>query len=236
MFEKEIEIQQEIVENETKENVEEIEVPNEEKKQEISLTDAIDVIFLADEKELGNLNEEYKKKLETIKKSNITDNLEEKVNWTVRALNNINASLLKTLEENEEFRVTSKVTLQKNVQLLEEQVKGNQFNKLLRPIAQLYSNYEFMLSAPIDEEKTRSNIEGILEEIESFLMDYGIEKIEANVGDDFDPLNFKISKKIETDDINLDKKVANVKQPGWKKERFVLVPLRADMYVYNENK
>lgn len=89
-----------------------------------------------------------------------------------------------------------------------------------------------MLDAPIDEVKTKSNIEGILEEIESFLLDYNVEKIEASIEDDFDPLCFKISKRIETNDLSLDKKVAAIKQPGWKKDRLVLVPLRADMYVY----
>lgn len=236
--EKEEELQEEVEEEAPVEEVEE-EAPAEEKEEELQeanndhIKNAIDVLFEAGTDELHNLDDKTLEKLRFLLKSFALDEIVDKVNYTIKSLTNINTLLQKNVDDNEEFRVTSKVTLQKNVQLLEEQVKGTQFNKLLKPIAQLYSNYVFMLDAPIDEQKTRSNIEGILEEIEYFLDDYGVSKIEAKVGDDFDPLNFKISKRIETSDPSLDKKVAAVKQPGWKKERFVLVPLRADMYVYN---
>lgn len=226
-----------IEEEETEEEIIEEEQLEEENNQEnnLKIKNAIDVLFDANLDDLHNLDESTKNKLVFLLKSFSLDEVTDQINWTVKTLLGINNLLQKTVDDNEEFRTTSKVTLQKNVQLLEDQVKGTQFNKLLKPIAQLYSNYVFMLDAPIDERKTLSNIEGILEEIECFLDDFGVTKIEAKIGDDFDPLNFKISKKIETNDISLDKKVACVKQPGWKKERFVLVPLRADMYVYNEN-
>lgn len=196
------------------------------------LENAVNVLLNASKDDFNNLNKEVIEKLKTnftqLLYENVLNNFE-KLNDEIRQTNNL---VKKCIADNEEFKVTSKTTLQNNVQILEAQVKENQFNKILKPIAFLYSNYAFMLDAPIDEVKTRSNIEGILEEIESFLLDYNVEKIEASIGDDFDPLCFKISKRIETNDLSLDKKVAAIKQPGWKKDRLVLVPLRADMYVY----
>lgn len=199
------------------------------------LQGAIEVLSNVSLDEIKELDDECFEKFKVVLKRIFVDEVIEKINSSMNELTKMNTLLRKSLDENEEFRVTSKVTLQKNVQLLEDQVYGSQFNKFLKPIAQLYSNYAFMLETPIDEVKTKSNIEGILEELESFLEDYGVEKIEANVGDDFNPLNYKIVKKIETSDVSLDKKVAAVKQPGWKKERNVLVPLKADMYVYNND-
>ena len=198
------------------------------------LKEAIALLANASNEEFDALDDEAKEMLEKFKSEQDLRNIESRLSFISKAIDAFQSTIVRSLDDNEEFRTLSKLTLQKNVSLLEDQVKMNQFNKILRPLATLYSNYEFMLEAPIDEKKTRSNIEGILEEIEALLEDYGAEKITAKVGDDFDALRFKIAKKIETNDPNLDKKVAAVKACGFRKEKIVFVPLRADMYVYVE--
>lgn len=197
-----------------------------------ALAEAIKVLASSPSEDFENLDDESKKLLKEFALKQFNEELLARFAWMKNALLSLNNTLQKNLDDNEEFRVTSKQTLQKNVQILEDQVKGNQFNKILKPLANLYSTYFFMLDAPIDENKTRSNIEGILEEIEIILQDYNVEKIESKVGDDFNPVEFKIAKRVETNDESLDKKVALVRQPGWKKDRLVLVPLRADIYEF----
>lgn len=198
------------------------------------LKEAIKLLANASKEDLDALDDEAKEMLMKFQSEQDLRNIEARLSFISKAIDAFQSTIVKSLDDNEEFRTLSKMTLQKNVSLLEDQVKLNQFNRILRPLSALYSNYEFMLEAPIDEKKTRSNIEGILEEIEVLLEEYGAEKITAKVNDDFDPLRFKIAKKIETNDPNLDKKVAAVKACGWKKEKIVFVPLRADMYVYVE--
>ena len=198
------------------------------------LADAIKVLSEASKEDLEALDEESKQLLAKLQSEQDLRYIESRLSFISKAIDAFQSTIVKSLDDNEEFRTLSKLTLQKNVGLLEDQVKLNQFNRILRPLSALYSNYEFMLDAPIDEKKTRSNIEGILEEIEVLLEEYGAEKITAKVGEVFDPLRFKIAKRIETNDQTLDKTVAGVKSCGWKKDRIVFVPLRADMYVYTE--
>lgn len=222
---------------ETKEETPKAEPAKEEEpKEKTELEKAIELLSSTEEKELDALDEEHQKLLSDFLTKRENEEVISRLNWLKNATNKLYQVLEKNLDENEEFRVTSKTTLQKNVQILEDQVKLNQFNKILKPLAQLYSNYAFMLTSPIDGEKTRSNIEGILEEIEVLLSDYNVEKIEANVNDPFNPVDYKVAKRIVTNDPSLDKKVAAVIKPGFKKDRIVLVPLRADMYVYKEEK
>ena len=198
------------------------------------LKEAIKLVANASKEEIDVLDDEAKELLAKLQSEQDLRNIESRLSFISKAIDAFQSTIVKSLDENEEFRTLSKLTLQKNVSLLEDQVKMNQFNRILRPLSSLYSNYEFMLDAPIDEKKTRSNIEGILEELEALLDEYGAEKVTAKVGDEFNPLLFKIAKKVETNDPNLDKKVAAVKACGWKKDRIVFVPLRADMYVYVE--
>lgn len=228
-------------EEETKDEEREKESPevvsNEEEikeEKENPLKEAIKLLANATKEDIDALDEESKTLLENLSHKEDLMEIDNKLEFIKNAIDAFQKTIVRSLDDNEEFRTLSKNTLQKNVGLLEEQLKFTQFNKLLRPLSALYSNYEFMLDAPIDEKKTRSNIEGILEEIEYLLEEYGAEKLTAKIGDDFNPLLFKIAKKVETNDINLDKKVAAVKCCGWKKDRIVFVPLRADMYVYTE--
>lgn len=211
------------------------ETPVEEEARAVAspLEEAIGLLAKATPEELDALGDEAKATLAGFLSANVPTVLASRLDWTKNALTSLHGILKKVLEENEEFRVTSKTTLQKNVAILEEQVKGTSLNKLLKTVAGFYSTYCFMIDAPIDENKTRSNIEGIFEELEGFLCDYDCELVRAKVGDDFDPIVAKIAKRIPTSDASLDKKIAAVRSPGWKKGRIVLVPMRADMYEYH---
>ena len=209
------------------------EAPAEETPAPSPLSEAIALLAKATPEELDALGEEEKAALAAFVQARVPEVISARLDWTKNALTSLHGILKKALEENEEFRVTSKATLQKNVAILEEQVKGTSLNKLLKTVAGFYSTYCFMIDAPIDESKTRSNIEGIFEELEGFLCDYDCEIVRAEPGDPFDPLTAKIAKRIPTPDQSLDKKVALVRAPGWKKGRIVLVPMRADMYEYH---
>ena len=221
-------------EEQTEEPTSEVEENVEEQKEENPLKEAIMLLANASKEDIESLDDEAKEALAKLQSEQDLRNIEAKLSFISKAIDAFQNTIVRSLDDNEEFRTLSKFTLQKNVTLLEDQVKLNQFNRILRPLSALYSNYEFMLDAPIDEKKTRSNIEGILEEVEALLEEYGAEKIEAKVGEPFNPLLYKIAKKVETNDQNLDKTVAAVKSCGWKKDRIVFVPARADMYVYTE--
>ena len=198
------------------------------------LADALALVLNASEEELAALPEESKKAYEDWVASRLNLDTVNRLEWVKKAVFALRDSLIKTQEETDEFRVLAKNTLQKNVQLLEDQVKFNQYNKILKELATIYSSYCFMLNETDIDPRLYSNIEGIFEELQVLLEDYGVEKVTAKEGDDFDPLTSKISKRIPTDNPELDKKVAAYKAPGFKKGKVILSYLKADMYVYQE--
>ncbi len=208
------------------------EQPQEEENAPSPLIEAIHLLASASDEDIAALPEEAKKEYGAFVSKQINAGILADLSWLKRAMQTLANGLQKSAEDSEEFRVLSKTTLQKNVQILEEQVKFNQFNKILKAISNLYCTYAFLLDAEGIDPKTMSNIEGIFEELEALLEDYGAVKVSAKVGDDFDPIASKIAKRIPTDDPALDKKVAAVRSPGFRKDKLILTPLRADMYVY----
>ena len=196
------------------------------------LEEALDLLMKATPEEIDALPPEKKEAYQKWMAERIPEGVAAELDWLKKAMLSFSKVLEKTLNENEDFRVLSKQVLQKNVQILEDQVKFNQFNKILKPLASICSTYNFLLDLPIEDRKLKSNIEGILEEIEAILEEYGVARIEAKEGDPFDPLSGKISTRIPTDNPDLDKKVALFRTPGFKKDRVVLVPMRADIYEY----
>ena len=210
--------------------------PEPEMEEEASspLVDALALVLNASEEELAALPEESRKAYEDWVAARINADTVNRLEWVKKAVFALRDSLIKTQEETDEFRILAKNTLQKNVQLLEDQVKFNQYNKILKELATIYSTYCFMLNDTEMDPKLYSNIEGIFEELQVLLEDYGVEKVTAKEGDDFDPLTSKISKRIPTDNPELDKKVAAYKAPGFKKGKVILSYLKADMYVYQE--
>ena len=226
-------------EKKEEEPLDEEKAPEEEEEKEEEpkpspLEEAIKLVLSASEEDLATLSEETKKAYDEWAAKRINEGVAAELKWLKAATTSLANALKKNLDENEEFRILSKNTLQKNVQLLEDEVKFNQYNKILKSLATIYSTYCFVLETEIEDRKLRSNIEGIFEEMEILLEDYGVEKVVAKEGDAFDPVSSKVAKRIPTSDPALNNTVACFKQPGFKKGKVVLSYLRADMYVYEE--
>ncbi len=216
--------------------VEEEEEKQEEEKQAEPnpLIDALHLVMNASEEDIANLPEEEAEAFRVWAAKNVDQAISTDLKWVKNAITTLSNVMKKNLDENEEFRVLAKNTLQKNVAILEDQAKYNLFNKMFKNICQIYSTYCFILNSEIADPKLRSNIEGIFEELDMFFEDYEVEKVTAKVGDEFDPTVAKIAVRVPTDDPALDKKIALMKAPGFKKGKVVLTYMRADIYIYQE--
>lgn len=208
------------------------EAPQEENEELNLLEQSISIVLSATPEQIEALPQNYRDALQDFFRKKVDEEVARSLSWQKAAIERLYEILRKNLDENEEFRVLSKTTLQKNVQVLEDQVKFNQYNKILKSLCTIYSTYAFILDTEISDPKLRSNIEGLFEELDIVLEEYGVEKVTAKVGDEFDPVISKIAKRIPTSDPNLDKKVAAFKAPGFRKGKVIFSYIRADMYVY----
>jgi molecular chaperone GrpE len=85
------------------------------------------------------------------------------------------------------------------------------------------------------DENWRKGVERIYTQMNTIFEEYGVKAI-GKVGETFDPNIHQSIDLIETDKKELDHKVANVNQKGYKLGERIMRPARVNVYEYKEPK
>jgi molecular chaperone GrpE len=118
--------------------------------------------------------------------------------------------------------------------------KRDLYKKMLLPVIndlihfsdRTEKDLEFLVDVPA--EKLMERIHDFLDDLRDVLYRQGVEPYKLE-NDDFDPKKQKIIKTIETNDKELDKKVANHKFYGYEWEEKIIKPESVEVYVYKED-
>lgn len=151
--------------------------------------------------------------------------------------------LLQCLRDNATFQIQVRQGMQQDLEVLKKQLKGEQFNPLLKEIAAIYLKeiaaiYVEYYSLLDDKEisgHAKKNLISLFEQLEDILRDYGAEIYRSEIGSSRKTRVCKIIGKVATDQKEKHNTIALSRRPGVIRNRNVLSPEFVDVYVYDPN-
>ena len=143
--------------------------------------------------------------------------------------------LAQALRENANFQVQVRQGMQRDLDDLKEKVEGEQFNPLLKAIAEVYSEYYSIQAEECLTDKARRNLNALFGQLEDLLMEYDAETCVTKVGDVRQNRVSKVVGKIPTGEKEKHNTVAFSRMPGVVRNRVVLHQEFVDIYIYDPN-
>ena len=141
--------------------------------------------------------------------------------------------LSQSLRENANFQIQVRQGMQKDLDKLRQQQLGEQFNPILKEIAAVYSEYQFLLAEELPD-RVHKNIRALLEQLGDLLEDNDAEICVTEVGTVRPMRQCKIVQKIPTGKKEMHNTIALSRKPGVVRDRVILYPESVDVYVYDE--
>lgn len=141
--------------------------------------------------------------------------------------------LTQTLRDNATFQIQVRQGMQRDLDILKEQMNGEQFNPLLKEIASVYVEYQTLLDDESISERSRKNLHALFEQLEDMLSDYDAEVCGSEVGSVRQTRTCKIIEKIPTGDQEKHNTIAASRKPGVVRGRSVLYPEFVDVFVFD---
>ena len=143
--------------------------------------------------------------------------------------------LMQSLREGANFQIQVRQGMQQELDELKEKVNGEQFNPILKEIADLYVEYQFLLEDETISDRARKNIALLFEQLEDVLVDYGAEVQRSEIGSVRQARVCKVIEKIPTGQRDKHNTIAASRRPGVVRNRLVLYPEFVDVYVYDSS-
>lgn len=141
--------------------------------------------------------------------------------------------LTQTLRDNVTFQIQVRQGMQRDLDILKEQMNGEQFNPLLKEIASVYVEYQTLLDDESISERSRKNLHALFEQLEDMLSDYDAEVCRSEVGSVRQTRTCKIIEKIPTGDQRKHNTIAASRKPGVVRGRSILYPEFVDVFVFD---
>lgn len=141
--------------------------------------------------------------------------------------------LTQALRENASFQQQVRQGMQRDLDELRQQLSGTSFNSILKEIATMYSDYQFLLEDEEMSKRSRNNLFSLFGQMEDLLADYDAEVVVSKVGDLRPKNQCKIIEKIPTGDETLHNTIVRSRKPGVIRDRLVLFHEWVDVCVYD---
>ncbi len=143
--------------------------------------------------------------------------------------------LVQSLRENVNFQNQVRQGMQKELETLKEQQRGEQFTPILKSVAAVCVEYRKILSDDALPKRMRRTLTLMFDELEDILSEYDAEVFSSAIGEQRRPLLTKIVNTVTTDDKNLHNTIARSRRPGVIRNGRPLYREFVDVYVYDAN-
>lgn len=143
--------------------------------------------------------------------------------------------LTQMLRENATFQIQVRQGMQHDLDILKSQLNGEQFNPLLKEIASVYAEYQYLLDDEGIPARSRKNLESLFEQLEDILGDYEAEVCQSEIGSARQTRTCKVIEKIPIGDPKKHNTIAASRKPGVVRGRSVLYPEFVDVFVYDSS-
>lgn len=141
--------------------------------------------------------------------------------------------LVQSLRENVNFQNQVRQGMQRELDTLKEQQRGEQLTPILKAIATVYVEYKKILSDEAVPRRSRRTLSLMFDELEDILAEYDAEVFTSAVGETRRPLLTKIVNTVTTDDKNLHNTIAKSRRPGVIRNGRPLYREFVDVYVFD---
>ena len=125
--------------------------------------------------------------------------------------------LVQSLRENVNFQNQVRQGMQKELETLKEQQRGEQFTPILKSVATVCVEYRKLLADEAIPKRLRRTLSLMFDELEDILSEYDAEVFSSAVGEQRRPLLTKIVNTVVTNDRNLHNTIARSRRPGDRK-------------------
>ena len=143
--------------------------------------------------------------------------------------------LVQSLRENVNFQNQVRQGMQRELETLKEQQRGEQLTPILKSIAAVYVEYRKILSDEAVPKRSRRTLSLLFDELEDILAEYDAEVFTSAVGETRRPLLTKIVNTVTTGDKNLHNTIAKSRRPGVIRNGRPLYREFVDVYVFDAN-
>ena len=143
--------------------------------------------------------------------------------------------LVQSLRENLNFQNQVRQGMQKELEDLKEQQRGEQFTPILKAVAAVCVEYRKILSDDAIPKRIRRTLGLMFDELEDILSEYDAEVFNSAIGEQRRPLLTKIINTVTTGDKNLHNTIARSRRPGVIRNGRPLYREFVDVYVYDAN-
>ena len=141
--------------------------------------------------------------------------------------------LVQALRENVNFQNQVRQGMQRELDALKEQQRGEQFTPILKSIAAVCVEYRKMLTDETVSKRTRRMLRLMFDELEEILSEYDAELFSSTIGEPRRPLLTKIVNTVATANKNLHNTIAQSRRPGVIRNGRPLYREFVDVYVYD---
>ena len=141
--------------------------------------------------------------------------------------------LVQSLRENVNFQNQVRQGMQRELESLKEQQRGEQFTPILKAVAAVCVEYRKMLTDESISRRTRRTLKLLFDELEEILSEYDAEIFSSEVGEPRRPLLTKIVNTVTTSNKSLHNTIARSRRPGVMRGGRMLYREFVDVYVYD---
>ena len=141
--------------------------------------------------------------------------------------------LVQSLRENVNFQNQVRQGMQRELDTLKEQQRGEQFTPILKAIAAVCVEYRKILSDEAVPRRSRRTLKLMFDELEDILAEYDAEVFTSAVGETRKPLLTKIVNTVTTGDKSLHNTIAKSRRPGVIRNGRPLYREFVDVYVFD---
>lgn len=159
----------------------------------------------------------------------------EDVSYVKEKLDSNSSLLNQAIRQNLEFQQQVRNGTQKELETLRARESGDQFNPILKSIAEAYCDYYDLLKDETLSPKARKGLSFLFDSLRDILEERECEIVESMVGDPRPTRVCKIIEKIPTSDPAKHNTIALSRRPGVKKGNIVFANEYIDVYVYDSS-
>lgn len=141
--------------------------------------------------------------------------------------------LVQSLRENVNFQNQVRQGMQRELESLKEQQRGEQFTPILKSIAAVCVEYRKVLADETISRRSRRTLKLMFDELEDILSEYDAEVFSSAIGEPRRPLLTKIVNTVATGNKNLHNTVARSRRPGVMRNGRTLYREFVDVYVFD---
>lgn len=143
--------------------------------------------------------------------------------------------LEQALRESIAFHNQVRIGMQKELETLKEQQRGEEFTPILKSVATVCVEYRKLLADESIPRRIRRTLRLMFDELEDILAEYDAEVFTSEIGEQRRPLLTKIVNTIATGNKNLHNTIAQSRRPGVMRNGRPLYREFVDVYVYDSN-